>query len=37
MSCLSDQSDAYVLVKETITVLNTNAAGATANNYNKRC
>ena len=31
-----DYSDAYILVKETITVLNTRAAGATVNNTNKK-
>ena len=33
---LCDYSDAYILVKGTITVANTAAAGAAANNTNKR-
>ena len=35
-SSLRDYSDAYILVKETITVNNTAAAGADANNVNKK-
>ena len=35
-SSLCDYSDAYILVKGTITVNNTAAAGATANNINKK-
>ena len=35
-SSLCDYSDAYILVKGTITVNNTAAAGATANNTNKK-
>ena len=35
-SSLSDYSDAYILVKGTITVNNTAAAGADANNTNKK-
>ena len=35
-SSLCDYSDAYILVKETITVDDTSAAGATANNTNKK-
>ena len=34
-SSLSDYNDAYILVKETITVNNTAAADANANNTNK--
>ena len=36
MSSLCDYSDAYILAKETITVLNTAAADANANNVNKK-
>ena len=35
-SSLCDYSDAYILVKGTITVNNTAAAGADANDYNKK-
>ena len=35
-SNLLDFSDAYILVKETISVLNTASAGAAANNNNKK-
>ena len=35
-SSLSDYSDAYILVKGTITVDDTSAAGAAANNTNKK-
>ena len=35
-SCLCDYSDAYILVKGTITVNNTVAADADANNTNKK-
>ena len=35
-SSLCDYSDAYKLVKRTLTVLNTTAAGAAANNANKK-
>ena len=35
-SSLCDYSDAYVLVKRTITVPNTAAAGETVNNTNKK-
>ena len=35
-SSLWDYSDAYILVKETITVNNTAASDADANNTNKR-
>ena len=35
-SCLCDFSDAYILVKGNITVNNTSAAGAAANNTNKK-
>ena len=35
-SSLCDYSDAYILVKGTITVNNTAAQGATANNTNKK-
>ena len=35
-SNLYDYSDAHILVKETITVPNTAAAGAAANNTNKK-
>ena len=35
-SSLCDYSDAYILVKGTITVNNTAAAGGDANNYNKK-
>ena len=35
-SCLYDYSDAYILVKGTITVDDTSAAGAAANNTNKK-
>ena len=35
-SSLCDYSDAYILVKGTITVNNTAAAGADANNTNKK-
>ena len=35
-SSLCDYSDAYILVKETISVTNTAAQGATANNTNKK-
>ena len=35
-SSLCDYSDAYILVKGTITVNNTAAAAATANNNNKK-
>ena len=35
-SSLCDYSDAYILVKGTITVNNKAAAGADANNYNKK-
>ena len=35
-SSLCDYSDAYILVKGTITVNNTAAAGAAANNTNKK-
>ena len=35
-SNLCDYSDAHILVKETITVPNTAAAGAAANNTNKK-
>ena len=35
-SSLCDYSDAYILVKRTITVDDTSAAGATANNTNKK-
>ena len=35
-SSLYDYSDAYILVKGTITVLNTAAAGQAANNANKK-
>ena len=35
-SSLGDYSDAYILVKETITVKNTAAQGAAANNTNKK-
>ena len=34
-SNLCDYSDAYIFVKGTITVLNTEDAGAAVNNYNK--
>ena len=34
-SCLCDYSDAYILVKGTITVPDTSAAGAAVNNTNK--
>ena len=36
MSSLCDYSDAYILVKGTITVANTAAAGEDANNTNKK-
>ena len=36
MSSLCDYSDAYILAKETITVPNTAAADANANNVNKK-
>ena len=35
-SCLCDYNDAYILVKGTITVLNTAAANAKVNNTNKK-
>ena len=35
-SSLWDYNDAYILVKETITVDNTSAAGAAANNTDKK-
>ena len=35
-SSLCDYSDSYILVKGNITVSNTAAAGATANNINKK-
>ena len=35
-SSLCDYGDAYILVKENITVNNTAAAGAAANNTNKK-
>ena len=35
-SSLCDYSDAYILVKETITVNNTTAAEVNANNINKK-
>ena len=35
-SCLCDYGDAYILVKGNITVNNTAAAGAAANNTNKK-
>ena len=35
-SSLCDYSDAYILVKRNITVNNTAAEGATANNYSKK-
>ena len=34
--CLYDYSDAYIFLKGTITVANTAAAGAAANNTNKK-
>ena len=34
-SCLCDYSNAYILVKGTITVPDTSAAGAAVNNTNK--
>ena len=36
-SSLCDYSDAYILVKETITVADISAAGAAINNTNKQC
>ena len=35
-SSLCDYNDAYILVKETITVADTSAAGAAENNTNKK-
>ena len=35
-SSLCDYSDAYILVEETITVVDTSAAGAAASNTNKK-
>ena len=36
MSSLFDCSDVYIPIKETITILNTEAAGAEENNANKK-